>query len=33
VNLGSSASEETITEWELGKNQCAASAGREAGRA
>jgi len=26
VNLGASASEEKISEWELGKNQCAASA-------
>jgi glyoxylase-like metal-dependent hydrolase (beta-lactamase superfamily II) len=32
LNLGASASEEQIAEWELGKNQCAASAQR-AGRA
>ena len=32
VNLGASASEEKISEWELGKNQCAASARRPRGR-
>lgn len=31
VNLGSEASEEKISEWELGKNQCAASARKAAG--
>jgi glyoxylase-like metal-dependent hydrolase (beta-lactamase superfamily II) len=31
VNLGASASEEQISEWELGKNQCAASAKKAAG--
>lgn len=31
VNLGASASEEKISEWELGKNQCAASARSAAG--
>jgi glyoxylase-like metal-dependent hydrolase (beta-lactamase superfamily II)/rhodanese-related sulfurtransferase len=31
VNLGAPASEEKISEWELGKNQCAASAKRAAG--
>jgi glyoxylase-like metal-dependent hydrolase (beta-lactamase superfamily II) len=31
VNLGASASEEQISEWELGKNQCAASARKAAG--
>ena len=31
VNLGAAASEERISEWELGKNQCAASAKRAAG--
>lgn len=31
VNLGASASDEKISEWELGKNQCAASAKRAAG--
>jgi glyoxylase-like metal-dependent hydrolase (beta-lactamase superfamily II) len=31
VNLGAAASDEKITEWELGKNQCAASASRAAG--
>jgi glyoxylase-like metal-dependent hydrolase (beta-lactamase superfamily II)/rhodanese-related sulfurtransferase len=31
VNLGTPASEEQISEWELGKNQCAASARRTAG--
>jgi glyoxylase-like metal-dependent hydrolase (beta-lactamase superfamily II) len=31
VNLGAAASEETISEWELGKNQCAASAKKAAG--
>lgn len=31
VNLGSPASEEQISEWELGKNQCAASARKTAG--
>jgi glyoxylase-like metal-dependent hydrolase (beta-lactamase superfamily II)/rhodanese-related sulfurtransferase len=31
VNLGAPASEEQVSEWELGKNQCAASARRAAG--
>jgi glyoxylase-like metal-dependent hydrolase (beta-lactamase superfamily II)/rhodanese-related sulfurtransferase len=31
VNLGAPASEEKISEWELGKNQCAASAKKAAG--
>ncbi len=31
VNLGAAASEEQISEWELGKNQCAASAKKAAG--
>jgi hypothetical protein len=31
VNLGAPASEEKISEWELGKNQCAASAKKGAG--
>jgi glyoxylase-like metal-dependent hydrolase (beta-lactamase superfamily II)/rhodanese-related sulfurtransferase len=31
VNLGGAASEESISEWELGKNQCAASAKKAAG--
>ena len=31
VNLGASATEEKISEWELGKNQCAASARKAAG--
>ena len=31
VNLGASASDEKISEWELGKNQCAASARKAAG--
>jgi glyoxylase-like metal-dependent hydrolase (beta-lactamase superfamily II)/rhodanese-related sulfurtransferase len=31
VNLGAAASEEKISEWELGKNQCAASARKAAG--
>jgi glyoxylase-like metal-dependent hydrolase (beta-lactamase superfamily II) len=31
VNLGAPASEEMVSEWELGKNQCAASARRAAG--
>jgi glyoxylase-like metal-dependent hydrolase (beta-lactamase superfamily II) len=31
VNLGAQASEEQLTEWELGKNQCAASVHRQAG--
>ena len=31
VNLGAAASEEKISEWELGKNQCAASAKKAAG--
>jgi glyoxylase-like metal-dependent hydrolase (beta-lactamase superfamily II) len=31
VNLGATASEEKITEWELGKNQCAASARKASG--
>ena len=32
MNLGAPATEEQISEWELGKNQCAASA-RKAGGA
>jgi glyoxylase-like metal-dependent hydrolase (beta-lactamase superfamily II)/rhodanese-related sulfurtransferase len=31
VNLGASASEEQVSEWELGKNQCAATARKAAG--
>jgi hypothetical protein len=31
VNLGAPATEEQISEWELGKNQCAASARKAAG--
>ena len=31
VNLGAAATEEKISEWELGKNQCAASARKAAG--
>jgi hypothetical protein len=31
VNLGCPANEEQISEWELGKNQCAASTRRAAG--
>jgi hypothetical protein len=31
VNLGAAAGEESVAEWELGKNQCAASAKKTTG--